>query len=263
MNISGIYKISSIRYPKKIYIGSAVNIKNRWRGHMSFLRSNKHANRKLQNHYNKYGKDDLIFDFIVGCPSDELLKNEQFFIDLYDPWFNISKTAGSILGMKFSEETKKKMSIKSKGNKYALGFKHTDETRKRMSDAGKLKVFTEEHKRKLSEGQMGVKNHRYGTCPLEETRQKLSKALVGNKRRLGKKQSKEARQKISASNRGRVVTDETRLKISKSHIGIKQTPESREKLRINHLGKRPTLDTRRKMSQSHKLAWANRKKKTA
>jgi hypothetical protein len=36
---------------------------------------------------------------------------EQFFIDAYDPWFNIAKLAGSNHGVKKSEEERHKMSL--------------------------------------------------------------------------------------------------------------------------------------------------------
>ena len=56
MIISGIYKIQSIIKPERCYIGSAVNIQKRWRDHKRELRNNKHSNKKLQNHCNKYGE---------------------------------------------------------------------------------------------------------------------------------------------------------------------------------------------------------------
>jgi hypothetical protein len=54
MNISGIYKIQSIINPERVYIGSAISIRNRWCTHKSELKGNKHHSPKLQNHYNKY-----------------------------------------------------------------------------------------------------------------------------------------------------------------------------------------------------------------
>lgn len=56
MKISGIYKIQSKVKPERIYIGSAVNIRHRRNQHFSSLSLNNHHNKKLQYHYNKYGK---------------------------------------------------------------------------------------------------------------------------------------------------------------------------------------------------------------
>jgi predicted DNA-binding protein (MmcQ/YjbR family) len=69
-NCCGIYKIQSVIKPERIYIGSAKNIRIRWNIHTSNLKLNRHENKKLQNHYNKYGVNDLklykMIDFIQG-----------------------------------------------------------------------------------------------------------------------------------------------------------------------------------------------------
>ena len=57
---SGIYIIYSIVNGKR-YVGSAVNLKNRKNNHFSELKKRTHCNEHLQNHYNKYGQNDLRF----------------------------------------------------------------------------------------------------------------------------------------------------------------------------------------------------------
>ena len=111
---SGVYKIQSKVKPERVYIGSAVSIPERWGNHLYRLARNDHHSIKLQRHYNKYGKNDLVFSIIVGCDKDDLIVTEQFYIDAYNPWFNICSKAGSLLGFKHSEETKKKMSESAK-----------------------------------------------------------------------------------------------------------------------------------------------------
>ena len=103
--IPGIYKIESILYPDRVYVGSAFNIMKRWRSHKQDLNNNKHHSGKLQNHYNKYGKEDLIFSVLYLCQREELIQAEQFFIDAYDPYFNIRKIAESNAGIKMSKES--------------------------------------------------------------------------------------------------------------------------------------------------------------
>jgi group I intron endonuclease len=132
--ISGVYRITSKVYPFRDYIGSAINITDRWRLHLSDLKFLKHGNKRLQNHYNKYGESDLQFSIIVGCPIDDLIKTEQFYIDAYDPYFNICKIAGSRLGTKQSEETKRKLSESAKKRKAS------DETRRKISEGGKGRI---------------------------------------------------------------------------------------------------------------------------
>jgi len=111
MKISGIYKIQSQIKPDRVYIGSAIDIKDRWWNHIGKLKNNKHGNAKLQNHFNKYGENDLIFIIIEPCFSQFLIIREQFYINTTNPYFNICKIAGSCLGRKHSEESKIKMSV--------------------------------------------------------------------------------------------------------------------------------------------------------
>jgi group I intron endonuclease len=196
--ISGIYKISSKRKPQKCYIGSTKNLKKRWQDHLINLRVGHHHSPKLQTHYNKYGKDDLIFEIITACDVSELLEKEQFFIDMYKPWFNVCITAGNRLGMKHTEETKEKCRIASTGKK------HSEETREKCRIAGAKKVFTEETIEKLRLAQLG-KHHS------EETRAKLK--IARNKR---PPMSEETKRKISEGNKGRTLTQEQREKIRES-----------------------------------------------
>lgn len=125
-----IYKISFIN-SSKIYIGSAIDFKKRKKNHLHELRNNKHPNKILQNHYNKYGEQDLVFD-VVECVQDKklLLSREQFYIDSLNPEINILKIAGSRLGSKMSDATRLKMSISRKGFiPWITGKHHTDETK--------------------------------------------------------------------------------------------------------------------------------------
>jgi group I intron endonuclease len=148
LNVSGIYQIRNITNDK-IYIGSAVNIKNRWKTHKSDLNLNKHHSPYLQRAWDKHGVENFEFGVLELVDSKEnLLTREQFWMDktnCYDPkiGYNLSKYAGSRLGVKATEETKKKMSIINKGNKYSLGHKHTEETKQKMK-ANKAYTQTEE-----------------------------------------------------------------------------------------------------------------------
>ena len=143
--MTGIYKIQSLLFPDKIYIGSAFNFKVRWRRHLWYLKNNKHHSSKLQRHYNKYGENDLSFSIITKCHKSHLISIEQFYIDSLNPFFNECRVAGNTSGRKFSEETKHKLSLKSKGNKGRKGL-----------------PLSEEHKRKLSESMSGANNHQFG-----------------------------------------------------------------------------------------------------
>jgi len=151
----GVYKIQSILKPERIYIGSSINITKRWKAHINDLKRNVHKSKKLQRHYNKYGVGDFIFSILLECKVEDLMKNEQCYLDTYRPYFNTCKIAGITLGYKHSEETKLKM----------------------------RKPKSEEHKRKLSKAKQGYVPWNKGKKGLyftsEKTKLKQSIALKG------------------------------------------------------------------------------------
>jgi len=85
-----------------------LDIAFRWHRHLCELKRQKHPNKRLQNHFNKYGEQDLRFSILLGCDKEDLIKIEQYFIDSYNPWFNICKKAGNTLGSKHTEKSKQK-----------------------------------------------------------------------------------------------------------------------------------------------------------
>lgn len=114
--MSGIYKITN-KTTGKIYIGSASNFCVRWSTHYNMLIKNNHENEYLQNAWNKYGKDDFIFEIIEYVEDkNKLLAREQYWLDFtkcYDRTigFNIEAIAGSSYGRITSEKTKEKLKV--------------------------------------------------------------------------------------------------------------------------------------------------------
>lgn len=218
-NCSGVYKISSKAKPHRYYIGSSVCIRRRWAGHLHDLRQNKHHSPKLQHHYNKYGEGDLEFTVIETCDRCNLIVQEQFFIDTYNPWFNVLPNAFSCLGMKHSDEAKAKISesnrrrsvseeTKNKIRDAHIGKRLADETKIKMSAIRKGRKFSDEHKAKISES--------------------LS----------GRRVSEETREKLKMARKNRVITEETKRRLSESHkgernyfYGKKHSEKTKEKLR--------------------------------
>ena len=143
---SGIYTITN-KDNLKIYVGSAVSLYARSIHHINALKRGTHGSHHLQRAFNLYGADCFHFTVLEYCEKDKLIEREQFYIDTLHPEYNISPTAGSQLGIKRSEETKKKMSIAQKG-----------------------KVITTEQRKKISAGLMGIKQS-------AETKQKRAISL--------------------------------------------------------------------------------------
>ena len=147
----GVYCIKSISNIDRIYVGSSSKIEARWDKHLRDLKYHLHHSVKLQRHYNKYGKEDLIFEILEECPKENLERLEQFYIDKILPYFNSTlfvynlnrgipwnkglkgiTTAWNkgkkmpeeqhlrMFGRKLSEETKLKISMTKKGVKSSI-----------------------------------------------------------------------------------------------------------------------------------------------
>jgi len=138
----GIYKIRNLKNDK-IYIGSSINLIKRQRDHFRSLNLKNHYNLKLQRAFNKYGKDNFIFEIILECSVEDLLKMEQYYIDTLMPSYNIRTIANSNLGTKRNALTKLKMRNAQLGKKISnesrlkmsakrFGIKLSDETKLRM-----------------------------------------------------------------------------------------------------------------------------------
>lgn len=155
MSLSSVYLILNIKN-QKIYIGSAINLKRRFKQHKSELRLNKHDNKHLQRSYNKYGNESFIYLKLEETNPEDLINREQYWIDTLKPEYNIRKFAKSNLGCRWnlSEETKRKISLASKNRiitvKHRLilqevltGIKRSEETKQKISNSKKGKPWTE------------------------------------------------------------------------------------------------------------------------
>ena len=116
----GIYIILNL-YNGMIYVGSAINFKERWRGHYKALNGNCHGNKYLQAAWNIYGLEAFQFTIVeIVEDTSKLLEIEQLWIDASnccnrDIGYNLNPTAGSNLGIKWSDDYKEKMSFVLKG----------------------------------------------------------------------------------------------------------------------------------------------------
>lgn len=185
--LSGIYQIEN-RTNGKRYVGSAANLVKRWRQHLQALRRGDHHNRHLQRAFDKHGED--AFEVSLLAPVEnrlQLIPREQHYLDTLNPEYNILPTAGSSLGLRYTEETCRKLSAALTGRSL------TPEHRRKLSEAQKGKRLTEDHRRKLSEAKKAERHPNYG-----------------------KPRSKQTRRKISESKRGKPVSAEHRAKLSEA-----------------------------------------------
>lgn len=87
---SGIYTITN-SYDNRFYIGSTTNFKRRYNDHKNRLIKKKHANPYLQSFTNKHGFGTLSFNLLYVCDKQCLVFNEQHWIEILTPQFNIKK----------------------------------------------------------------------------------------------------------------------------------------------------------------------------
>lgn len=178
---SGIYAIyNSLK--NKIYIGSSIDIYDRVFGdHINELKKDKHYNKYLQRSYNKYS--DYFYFVVLEKVSnvDFLIEREQYWMDYFDSYnskfgYNLTPTAGSMLGFKHSEETKKYIS------EIQIGKKQSDETKRKRSESLKGekcfwfgKKLTQEHIDKIQKS-------RGKYVPSDDVKRRISESKKGMKR---------------------------------------------------------------------------------
>lgn len=106
----------------KIYIGSAEKLNRRKSIHLYLLKVNKHHCLHLQRAWNKYGKDNFVFEVIEYVSNkNDLLKREQVWIDFFKPEYNTARIVGrSMTGRKHSGQTIQKMKINRGGKKFPV-----------------------------------------------------------------------------------------------------------------------------------------------
>ena len=225
----------------KVYVGQTWNsLEERWASGYGYIKS-----KYLYNAICDYGDDKFYYEILTLCSTQEMADYwEDFFIKKFD---SINRSKGFNLRNggahgKFSEESRKKMSEKLKGNKYSLGYKHTEESKKKMSESQKGKFVSEKTKAKLSKSLLG-KNK--GKICTEETKNKISNSLTGVKNHFyGKHHSEDAKQKMSNAKKGKKLSEEHKRKMSESRKG---------RIAWNK-GKVTPLEVRLKISKGVKLA---------
>ena len=167
---------------RKWYIGQSVNIKERIRSHKAALNAGYHNNEHLLRAWKKYG--EISFEILVleECHQDMLDIRETAWISYYKSTirefgYNLLSGGGGL--KRHSEESKKKLSLKTKGRKGKLV---SEETKKKLSLINKGRKHSEEAKRKISEASKNMS---------KESRERIKEK---NKERM---QSKEYKQQQS------------------------------------------------------------------
>jgi group I intron endonuclease len=156
----GIYKITSPT--NRIYIGQSVNIEKRFK---SYQRDSS-TQIRLNRSFIKYGIKNHKFEVIEECSIELLNERERYWQDFYnvlETGLNCKLTTTKDKSGFFSDESKKKMSLKLLGNKRMLGKNLSEATKNKISKSKKNRFKgikkSEEHKIKIGLKQKGGANH--------------------------------------------------------------------------------------------------------
>ncbi len=198
----------------KVYVGSAVNPKQRWIRHISNLRSGTHHSTKLQRSFNKYGESVFRVSILENVDDKTcLIHREQYYISLlrsYTTGYNASPTAGSNLGTHRSHQHRLLMRRITKDNPKAFKKGHVT--------WNKGKSWSVDSRRKMSLAKKGKKQD-------PEVIQKRALKIRGQKRTVEQRQKLSEAQRGSknhnwnqpAWNRGKLWSTEIRRKMSQTH----------------------------------------------
>ena len=153
-----------------------------------------------------------------------------------------------------TEVIRKKMSESSKGqipwNKGKTYKRNpcSEETKKKISLATKGRIFSEEHIKKLSDTHKGKIAWNKGKIGIyhtsEETKHRLSKALKGHL------VSEETRRKLSESHKDNHPSEETKRKMSESRRRENLSKETIKRMSKSHKGQHSSLDTEFKKGEN-------------
>jgi len=119
-----IYKLQNI-LNRKVYIGFASGHYRRKAQHYWMLRNNRHFNSHLQASWNIYGEENFNFEVLRFLDEEDLLDRETIessFISQYNALdnnfgYNTRENCETNLGIKWSDESKKRFSESKKGIK--------------------------------------------------------------------------------------------------------------------------------------------------
>lgn len=198
-----IYKYTSPS--NKMYIGQTIH------EHVRYMRHKRiEGDNKFHRAIKKYGFENFTYEVIFTIDNEDRKRvkekldfMERYYIRKYDSLNNgYNITAGGEGGSgKHTEEFKKMMSDKMRENNPAWNM--TDEWRKNIGISQKGKKMSDKFKRLTSER---MKSNNPMKNP--EVAAKMSAS------QKGKRLSEEHKKKISESNKGRIFSEDTKSKIS-------------------------------------------------
>jgi group I intron endonuclease len=218
-----IYKITNL-VSKKCYIGETVQStpEKRWKAHRSFSKT-QNGCKALSSAIKKYGLEKFKFEVLIICFDEDRFIYEKEYIKKYNSLvpngYNILEGGQKgVLGFKHSEETKKKIALKSK----ECGMRPEIKEKRRLValelhrriKAGEVVRKTDKWYKALKEGRIGNKG---GNITIE-TKKKISESLKLYYKNNNSKviKNKEKWHQMLKSQKGKKLKDNHKNNISSS-----------------------------------------------
>lgn len=161
----GIYLIVNV-LSGKTYVGQSITVKSRMLGHFALLRRGVHSNPHLQSAFNLDGEDCFFPCVAEFCEQATLTEREAYWMEQLGRHrlYNLAPAGGSNVGMRMSEDTKKKIAATK------IGKKRPPHVGMAVSLANKGRIFTKDQRENMSRARKG----RIGTKHAESTKNRLS-----------------------------------------------------------------------------------------
>lgn len=136
---SGIYTITN-KINNKIYLGFSSFMERRNYKHFYHLKKGNHDNDKLQKAFNKYGKENFIFEILEECEVEHMCSLEHYWCNILNVHndnygYNILPTNPYSICKYHSQETKDKISNSKKGIAPRLNFNHNSATKLKIKNS--------------------------------------------------------------------------------------------------------------------------------
>lgn len=247
---AGIYEIVNTVNGKR-YVGSAINLARRFCEHRRTLKAGNHSNAKLQAAWGKYGAESFAFSVLRLCLPGECVRLEQVEIDGTKPAYNIAPIAGSVLGLKKTQEQIQKTVAHNTGRPLSLehraklsaalvGRKLPAETIEKLSAAKRGKAQSAATREKLSIANTGKTMSAETRERMRAAQQKrqLTKPTFGRKWSDAERLAASERMMANNQFRGKPRSEETKAKLSAAHTGKKLSETHRQAMRDGHARRR-------------------------
>ena len=161
-NMSGIYKWTNL-INGNFYIGSSINLSKRFLKYFNnnlLTKNNMLINRAIL----KYGHIKFSLEILEYCSSKDIIKREQYYLDLLKPKYNTLRIAGSSYGYKHNEASLIKLKTRVVTEKTLNKMKariQSEETKAKISKALGIPVLVtdidkEDMTQYISKSQAGI-----------------------------------------------------------------------------------------------------------